>query len=134
MAIVLRYADLVGAPNCPPPHKLWGSVLWMAHTDGATAVQLLPWREKKESLAYVLDGVRVTLTPPQPGWAEGLVEVARELFTRSTSGPACGVVAFDVSGVVSVWDAVVWTTGERSGVELFRVAPPRTAVLPPVGE
>ena len=39
---------------------------------------------------------------------------------------SCGTVEFDVGGNMLLWDAVVWSSGERAGVELFRVAPPVT--------
>lgn len=132
MAVIVRFSD-PATPNAQPMHKLWVYLLAISYVDGASALQYHPWRGEEESLAYIVKGVRLLLVPPptRVGWQ--VIAVAQTLFTppprkwwfgRPAPGPACGVVEFDMSGVVSVWDAVVWTTGERSGVELFRVTPP----------
>lgn len=131
MKLLVRVADLFQAPHATPVKKLWGMVLRMAHTDGATSIQYHPWRGE-ECLAYVLNGERVAIVSPPAHLAGELIEVAQTMFTnrdrgwfsRSTPNPACGEIEIAVGGELTVWDAVVWTTGTRSGVELFRVSPP----------
>jgi hypothetical protein len=111
--------------------KLWGMVLLLAVRDHAASVHYHPWRAD-DGLAYVVQGVRYALVPPPAELAGPVVAVARSLFTRrgrgrwlgrGSSGPACGPVELDVWGHVFVWDAVVWSSGGREGVELFRIAP-----------
>ena len=115
--------------------KMWGMILLLAVRDNATSVHYHPWREDGV-LAYIVANVRHVLVPPPAELSEAVVAVARSLFTepvqggllarlcgRTVSGLSCGSVDFDVCGNVLVWDAVVWSSGERAGVELFRVAP-----------
>jgi hypothetical protein len=110
-------------------------ILLLAFRDNATSVHYHPWREDG-ALAYIVANVRHVLVPPPDELSEAVVAVARSLFTepvqggllarlngRTVSGLSCGPVEFDVGGNVLVWDAVVWSSGGRAGVELFRVAP-----------
>jgi hypothetical protein len=111
--------------------KLWGMVLLMAVRDRATSVHYHPWRTDGR-LTYVVEGwQRYELIPPSDEHAEVMIGTARAVFTptgllarlfghRRTS---CGTVRLEVGGNPIVWDAVVWSNGERSGVELIRVTP-----------
>jgi hypothetical protein len=125
--------------------KFWSMILLLAIRDNATSVHYHPWREDGV-LAYIVANVRHELSPPPDELSEAVVTMARSLFTepvqggllarlggllarlggRTVSGLSCGAVEFDVGGNMLLWDAVVWSSGERAGVELFRVAPPVT--------
>lgn len=119
--VVVEFEDVTAV------RKLWGMVLLMAVRDRATSVHYHPWREYG-ALSYVVDYVWYRLVPPACEFAGRIIEVARELFTPAggwfrRSGPACAAVELDVWGNRYVWDAVVWSSGPRAGVELFRVTP-----------
>ena len=148
MAVVVRVEKLIGLCDSPPASdddmvveltddpavlgKMWGMILLLAVRDNATSVHYHPWREDG-GLAYIVANVRHVLVPPPAELSEAVVAVARSLFTRprrggwlsrrAGGGPACGSVELDVYGHMLVWDAVVWSSGVRSGVELFRIAP-----------
>lgn len=116
--------------------KLWGMVLCMAVRDRATQVQYHPWR--KDPLSYVVDNVRYEMVPPPVEYAAGIVTEARLAFTQrpgffarlfGRGRVSCGTLSLIV-GAPFVWDVVVWTIGERSGVEFFAVTP----VEPPKAE
>jgi hypothetical protein len=142
MATVVRLAELTGIRDSSAATdgdmcveltddpavlgKMWGLVLLLALRDSATSVHYHPWRADG-GLAYVIANVRYAMIPPPTELAGSVVAVARSLFTgsgRGGSGAACSSVELDVWGAAFVWDAVVWCSGERTGVELFRVAPP----------
>lgn len=117
--------------------KLWGMVLLMAVRDRATSVQYHPWRGAG-ALSYVVDNVRYEMVPPPTEYAVTAADAARSAFTESAGffarllgrdRASCGTVRLNVGGNPIVWDAVWWSSGERSGVELFRVTPlePREA-------
>lgn len=109
--------------------KFWGMVLCMSVRDRATSVQYHPWR--KDPLSYVVDNVRYEMVPPPIEFAAGVVEEARIAFTQrpgffsrlfGRGRVSCGTLSLIV-GAPFVWDVVVWTTGERYGVEFFAVSP-----------
>ena len=110
--------------------KLWGMVLLMAVRDRAASVHYHPWRGAG-ALSYVVDNTRYEMVPPPAEFADACVDVAREAFTvpagllaRLAGGrTACGTVSLLVGGNPILWDAVVWSNGDRSGVELFRITP-----------
>jgi hypothetical protein len=114
--------------------KLWGLVLIQALRDHATSVHFHPWR-KGGAPAYVLSGVWYTMPQTIPPHLFGpMIARARALFTppggrrwlgRMFGAPSCGVVELDVDGSCPpfVWDVVVWSSGERAGVELFLTSP-----------
>jgi formylglycine-generating enzyme required for sulfatase activity len=115
--------------------KMWGMILLLAIRDHATSVHYHPWREDG-GLAYVVANVRHVLEPPPAELSGAVIAAARSLFAPAARGgllarlgwcrraePACSSVELDVWGNVLVWDAIVWSSGERAGVELFRVAP-----------
>ena len=151
MAVVVRMEELTGfrGPAAPTEDdmlvplsgdpavlgKLWGLVLLLAIRDAATSVHYHPWREDG-GLAFVVANVRYAMVPPPADLAEPMVAVARSLFTAADrgglfprlglggrSGPVCSTMELDVWGNVYFWDAVVWSSGPRAGVELFRIAP-----------
>ena len=115
--------------------KMWGMILLLAIRDHATSVHYHPWREDG-GLACVVANVRHVLEPPPAELSGAVIAAARSVFTPAARGgllarlgwrrraePACSSVELDVWGNVLVWDAIVWSSGERAGVELFRVAP-----------
>jgi hypothetical protein len=150
MPIVIRLGELAGIPDGPPPgddldgiemlpsddpaalSRLWSVVLLFAVRDNAASVHYHPWRADG-GLSSVVANVRYVMVPLPPELAGPFVAAARSLFTRPArggwlglgagGGPACGTVELDVWGNPFVWDAVVWSSGERSGVDLFRIAP-----------
>lgn len=115
---------------CTVMGKFWGIVLLFAIRDRATSVQYHPW-QGEGALSYVVDDIRYEMVPPEPEDTAELVAAARALFT-TPPGPlaglfgrgrvSCGTVTLDVNGP-TVWDVVVWSSGERSGVELYRITP-----------
>jgi hypothetical protein len=132
--------------------RQWFMILLLALRDHATSVHYHPWREDG-GLAYVVDGVRYPLdTPPSEESAGAVLAAAWSLFTepgwlardrrgtgsgwlarlrrRAGAGAACATFGMDLGFDVFLWDAVVWSSGERSGVELFRVAPGVAPRLP----
>jgi hypothetical protein len=139
MAVVVRMEDLTGFRGPAPPTdedmvvplsddpaalaKLWGLVLLLAIRDGATSIHYHPWRADG-GLAYVVANVRYAMVPPPADLAEPMVAVARSVFAGGgRSGPACSTMEVDVWGNVYLWDAVVWSSAARAGVDLFRIAP-----------
>lgn len=146
--IEVRVDDLIAAPSPSSDgtvvesadgptelSRLWCMVLLIAIRDHATSIHYHPWREDG-GLAYVVGGVRCALESPPANLAGSFLAVARSLFSepitnglpdrlRWSSGAdaACASFKLDVRGDVFLWDAVVWSSGERSGVELFRVSP-----------
>jgi hypothetical protein len=148
VAVVVRVGELAGFPDAPSAGdddmvvqlsddsaalgKLWGMVLLVAVRDHASSIHYHPWREDG-GLSVVVANVRYVMVPPPPHLVGPLIAVARSLFTRpgrsgwfsrgAGGGPVCKTVELDVWGHTSVWDAIVWSSGERSGVELFRIEP-----------
>ncbi len=113
--------------------KFWGIVLLLAVRDRATSVQYHPWRGEG-ALSYVVDDIRYELVPPASEDTAEIVAAARALFTTPPGFLArlfgcgrvsCGTVTLDANGP-TVWDVVCWSSGERSGVEFFRVSPEPT--------
>jgi hypothetical protein len=99
-------------------------------------VHFHPWRDDG-GLSYVVKSVRYAMVPPPPELATAMIAVARSRFTapgwrqRLAGGPACGTFKLIVNDHCTVvWDAVIWSNGERSGVDLHCIAPP----LPPATE
>lgn len=85
-----------------------------------------------EGRPIVIDNVRYEMVPPPVEYAAGIVEEAQLAFTPLPGSvarlfgrrrAACGTFTLVVGGNPVLWDAVVWSNGERSGVELFRVTP-----------
>jgi hypothetical protein len=127
---------------CPHPvrgpvqaRKFWGLVLLLSVRDRATSVHFHSWRIDA-TLAYIVDNVWHEMVPPPTEYTGEIIGAARALFTaprrsglfsrlagRSADQPACAPVSLDVYGVPIVWDVVCWSSGERSGVELFRITP-----------
>ena len=143
MAIVLRVDDLIrdvpegGDLSDDPavPVWLWCMVLLMASRDHATSIHYHPWREDG-GLAYIVADARHVLKPPPAELAGPFLASARTLLPNrpgagslicpcrfTAIGAACSTVKLDVCGDVFLWEAVVWSSGPRSGVELFRVSP-----------
>jgi hypothetical protein len=112
--------------------KLWGLVLLMAIRDRATSVHYHPWRGDS-SLAEIVDNIRYEMVPPPPECAEELMSAARSIFLPTNTGffarllgrgparTACATVSLDVGGVPILWDVVCWFSGERGGLDFFRV-------------
>jgi hypothetical protein len=121
--------------------KFWGIVLCLAVRDDASSIEYHPWRADG-GLAYVVDNVRYVLRHPPPEWAGPIVAAARSLvtpaghglrarLTRWTGGGiVTGTLAFAVAGWLYEWDVVCWSSGERVGVEFFRVSPPVADTTP----
>lgn len=122
------HTDDIGFDDPRGLPRLWGMLMLMAVRDRALSVHYHPWRERGQ-LSYVVDNVRYEMLAPGFEWSGRMIEVARELFTPAGGGwfrrpgPACAAVELDVWGNRYVWDAVVWSSGPRAGVELFRVTP-----------
>lgn len=114
--------------------KFWGLVLLMSLRDRATSIHYHPWRGDS-SLAYIVENTRYELLPPPAEYAADILRVARSmflapergffarLFGRDSAHPACSAVSLDSWGKFVIWDVVFWTTGERSGLELYRITP-----------
>jgi hypothetical protein len=116
--------------------KLWGLVLLIAFRDRATAVHYHPWRGEN-SLSYVVESIQYYFMAPPSDLADSVIEVALTLFApgsqdRSAGGARhrnearsiCSSVELNAWGDVTVWDVLVWSTGERQGVDLYRITPP----------
>ncbi|MFO0953780.1 MAG: hypothetical protein U0835_22015 [Isosphaeraceae bacterium] len=146
MATVLRVDDLIhdtplsgtGELSEDPAElaRFWCMVLLMAVRDHASSVHYHPWRDDG-GLAYIVGENRLVLEPPPYRLAGPLLAVARSLLTGTGwvgspsrhgwfegAGAVCSSVVLDIHGDRFPWDAVLWSSGERSGVELFRAAPP----------
>jgi hypothetical protein len=106
----------------------------MSLRDRATSIHYHPWRGES-CLTYLIENTRYELLPPPAEYAADILRVARSmfitpgqgffarLFGRDSANPACSAVSLDFYGLHIVWDAVIWTTGERSGLELYRITP-----------
>lgn len=124
--------------------RTWGMLLLLAVRDRAASVHYHPWREYG-SLAYIVDNVRYEMVPPPFELAGRMIDTARAIFIPAAPGggwfrrsgppgPACAAVELDLWGNRYLWDAVIWSSGPRAGVELFRIAPPVPLAPPPDGE
>lgn len=120
-------ATLEGGDEILP--QFWGLVLIMAVRDQATSLHYHPWRNVV--LTYIVAGTRYELIPPPAEAAPGILAAARALFAPPTwfgrqrlEVTTCGSFEFDAYDSLTTWDAVVWSSGERAGVELYRVSPP----------
>jgi|GEM_PF-3705878 len=119
--------------------KLWGLILLMSVRDRATSIHYHPWRSEG-TLTYIVDGTRYELVPPLTEYADTIVDTARSMFIapgflswlpgRALKRTACRTLSLDVGGCAIVWDVVCWSSGERRGIEFFRVTPlePRASV------
>ena len=119
------------AVSSAPGETFWGLILLIAFRDRATSVHYHPWRGES-ALAEIVDDVRVEMVAPEAEGTATILETARSLFlaprgllSRLVGRPstACGSFSLDVAGRSLVWDAIIWSNGERSGVELNRVTP-----------
>ena len=99
--------------------KFWGIVLCLAVRDDASSIEYHPWRADG-GLAYVVDNVRYVLRHPPPEWAGPIV----------AAGPPGKPRPQAVAGWLYEWDVVCWSSGERVGVEFFRVSPPVADTTP----
>ncbi len=143
---LVRAEALAGSSRLPPaedapdhtaitidgPNHFWGLVLMMAVRDRATSLHYHPWRAGV--VTYVTDFTLYELVPPPEAMAGALLDSARALFAPPSllgrlrrRGVACGSFEFDAYDSLTVWDAVVWSSGPRGGVELYRVVPPEPA-------
>jgi hypothetical protein len=121
--------------------RKWGVALLLAIRDDASSVQYQSWREDG-TLAYISHGTRHILYPPsskaarefaaaaraivKPGWRGLLARVVWWL-----GGAVAGRFTLDIGyGVTVVWDVVIWSSGERFGVDFFRVSPLDADVTP----
>jgi len=110
--------------------RLWGFVLCMAVRDNATSIHYHPWRADL-ILTYVVECKQYEMVPPPVEYATGIVAEARAAFTRPVGffarlfgrGQAASGTLRLIVGAPILWDVVCWTTGERFGVEFFRVTP-----------
>lgn len=111
--------------------KLWGMVLLMSVRDRATSVHYHPWRADG-ALCYIVDNVRYEMVPPPESWAHWCVETARTTFTEPAGFFArlfgrgrvsCGTLRLEIATNPILWEVVVWSSGGRSGVEMYRVTP-----------
>jgi hypothetical protein len=128
--LLVEFPNAVGPELAAAFRKLWGMVLCMAVRDGAESVRYRPWRDER-ILTYVIGWQQYEFVPPPPQHANLMIEVARQLFTPPPTliervfgrgGAACGTFTA-IAGEAVVWDAVCWSSGERGGVELYRVTP-----------
>ena len=118
--------------------KFWGCLMAMAVRDHAASVHYHPWRADG-GLAYVVHTVWYAMASPPPELAGPMIAAARDLFVhpgrrgwlRWRGKVDCGSVELDVAGRRIVWDAVVWSAGGRTGLELYRISPPAPAVFIP---
>lgn len=116
--------------------KNWGQAFLVAIRDRASSLHYHPWRTDG-GLAYVVRNVRYPLVPPPAELAAPLLQVAQSFLAPSSTAkpppplaPAspptavCESVTLEIWEKQFVWDAVFWSTRERSGVEFYRIAPP----------
>jgi hypothetical protein len=152
MAVVVRVAELVGdfsalptgaqgellvdfsdSSVAPAVHArtFWGLVLLLAVRDGARSLHYHPWREFG-ALYYIIGPAFYELLPPPATFGPVLLATARDIFAPRPSwrerlfgrgASVCTAVALEVGGAWCWWDAVLWASDWRSGVELFRIFP-----------
>ena len=120
------------------PGKFWAAVLLMAVRDGAESLHFRP-RPTECRVSYVVAGTTYELVPPPAALGAALFDFARTRFAGAgrggllerlgrRGGPRAdsAAVAFELAGHLLLWDAVAWSTGERAGVDLYRVVPVAT--------
>lgn len=123
------------AGDAEAPGKFWAAVILMAVRDGAASLHFRPQRTECR-VSYVVDGTTYELVPPPATLGAALFDFARTHFAGAGRGGLLAhlrrgggaradsaAVAFELAGHLLAWDAVAWSTGERSGVDLYRVAP-----------
>ncbi len=129
------------ADDAEAPGKFWAAVMLMAVRDGAESLCFRPHRAECR-VNYVVAGTTYELVPPPVWLAAGIFDFARTRFAgvgwggpltrlgriarRGRPNADCAAVAFELAGHLLLWNAVAWSTGERSGVDLYRVAPVAT--------
>jgi hypothetical protein len=100
--------------------------------DGARSLHYHPWREFGP-LYYIIGTAFYEILPPPVAFGPVLLATGRDIFAPRPSwrerlfgraASACTDVALEVGGAWCWWDAVLWSSGGRSGVELFRISPP----------
>jgi len=152
MAVVVRSAELLGDVDALPTgahgellvdfsdtsvapavraRQFWWLVLLLALRDGARSLHYHPWREFGP-LSYIVGPTRCELVAPPAAFGPVLLATARELFGPPArlrerlfgrAATVCSEIEVQVCGAACRWDAVLWSSGPRSGVELFRVVP-----------